>query len=130
WTAWQHLAGRMLEFNDIGYLERKNDYQATLALNYRTLEPWWRTVQTTSGPTLNLRRSLDGLTLWNELKWVETTQFKDFSWITFDLHGRGRYFDDRETGDGTALERAASAGGLIDIASDPRRQVTGGLTGT
>jgi hypothetical protein len=70
------------------------------------------------------------LTLWNEVKLVVGTDLTDFSWVNFDLHGRGRYFDDRETGDGTALERAATAGLLIDLGSDPRRQVTGGLTVT
>ena len=47
-SAWQYLTGRQLEFNDLGYLERKNDYQGNFALTYRTLDPWWRTLQTRS----------------------------------------------------------------------------------
>ena len=49
-----HRAGE-LEFNDIGYLERKNDYQGYFDLTYRTLEPWWMTRETTSGFQLNVR---------------------------------------------------------------------------
>ena len=46
WSFRQYLSGRKLEFNDVGYLERKNDYQGYLAVTYRTLQPWWRTIET------------------------------------------------------------------------------------
>ena len=36
-------------FNDLGYLERKNDLPA-LTLTYRTIEPWWNTVETQDQP--------------------------------------------------------------------------------
>src|SRR4029078_12428795 len=66
WSAWQHVAGRMLEFNALGYLERKNDYQAYLTLAYRTLDPWSITRETRTGLPANLREQLGGLTLWRE----------------------------------------------------------------
>jgi hypothetical protein len=128
WNVWQHLAGRMLEFNDVGYLERKNDYQGYASFFYRTLTPWWWTRDTTSGLKVNVRRRLDGLTLWNEIKVATQVSLTNFSWFYLDLHGRGHFFDDRETGDGTALERAPSAGVNFDVGSDPRRQLTAGLT--
>ncbi|HET6279407.1 MAG TPA: DUF5916 domain-containing protein, partial [Polyangia bacterium] len=40
-----------------------------------------------------------------------------------DAHYFGAIFDDRETGDGTALERAAQLGATLSISSDPRRRV-------
>ncbi|HMC94496.1 MAG TPA: DUF5916 domain-containing protein [Polyangia bacterium] len=40
WNGWQYLSGRQLEFNDLGYLERKGDYQGYFNLTYRTLQPW------------------------------------------------------------------------------------------
>jgi len=128
WSGWQHLAGRTLEFNDVGFLERKNDYQGYFTLFYRRLTPWWRMLDSQSGIRFNVRRRLDGLVLWNEIKLVTQFDLTDFSWFYLDLHGRGRYFDDREAGDGTALERAASAGVATDMGSDPRRPLTAGLT--
>ncbi|HXU01081.1 MAG TPA: DUF5916 domain-containing protein, partial [Polyangia bacterium] len=130
WSAWQHLAGRQLEFNDVGYLERKNDYQANLALYYRTLTPWWRTLETISGLVVNVRRSLDGLPLWNEVKLGTQHSMNNFWRFYFDVHGRSAFFDDRETGDGTALERAASAGVAGEIATDARLPLTVFLAST
>jgi len=127
WLAslWQHLAGRELEFNDLGYLERKNDYQGYLALTYRTLQPWWRTAGTRTTLQLNVREALDGLDLWREAKLATAWTLASFWSFYADLHVRGAYFDDRETGDGTALEHASSTGVAVEIDSDPRRRVTG-----
>ena len=47
WSVWQYLIGAQLEFNDLGYLERKNDYQALLRRSRTgTLKPWWHTLET------------------------------------------------------------------------------------
>ena len=75
--------GARLEFNDIGYLERKNDYQASLALTYRTLDPWWHTRETATALQVNVRRSLAGLTLWNEVKLVPQFGATNFWWFYF-----------------------------------------------
>ena len=127
WNVWQFLSGRTLEFNDVGYLERKNDYQASAALTYRTLQPWWRTLETATTLRLNVRETLDGLNLWNELRLSTWSSIPSFWAFYLDAHARGPYFDDRETGDGTALERPAAAGLTGDFASDPRRRLTGGM---
>jgi hypothetical protein len=128
WSAWQHVAGRRMDFNDVGFLERKNDYQAYLALRYRTLEPRWRTAETTTSLGLNFRTTLDGIRLWNELL-LGTYAILTSFWTAYaNLHGRGAFFDDRETGDGTALERPASAGVTTEIGSDPRRPLTAWLS--
>jgi len=124
WNAWQHLAGRTLEFNDLGYLERKNDYQAYLSLSYRTLDPWWRTRETSTALQVNLRETLDGLNLWREIRLATSANLTSFWALYFNVHARGAYFDDRETGDGTALERAATAGVSAEVASDPRLPLT------
>ncbi|HEY7376070.1 MAG TPA: DUF5916 domain-containing protein [Polyangia bacterium] len=124
WNAWQHLAGRTLEFNDLGYLERKNDYQAYLSLSYRTLDPWRATRETSTALQVNLRETLDGLNLWREIRLAGSANLTSFWSLYFNVHGRGAYFDDRETGDGTALERAASAGVSTEISSDPRLPFT------
>jgi hypothetical protein len=124
WSAWQHVAGRRLEFNDLGYLERKNDYQFYPTLAYRTLDPWWITRETWTALQFNMRESLGGLNLWRELRLATSETFTNFWSCYFNVHGRAAYFDDRETGDGTALERPASAGISADVASDPRQALT------
>ncbi len=48
WSSWQHVSGRMLEFNDVGYLERKNDWQSYWALRYRTLAATRFTAETST----------------------------------------------------------------------------------
>jgi hypothetical protein len=128
WSAWQHLTTREMEFNDLGYLERKNDYQGYFALAYRTLHPWWRTLETRTVLELNLRETLDGIDLWRELMLNTTWTFTHFSTAYLEGHVRGAFFDDREVGDGSALERAAQAGIVVGISTDPRRRVTGVLS--
>ncbi|HVV48117.1 MAG TPA: DUF5916 domain-containing protein, partial [Polyangia bacterium] len=124
WSAWQHLTSRELEFNDLGYLERKNDYQGYFAATYRTLHPWWRTLETRTILELNLRQTLDGIDLWRELQLNTTWTLKHFWSVYLEGHARGAYFDDREMGDGSALQHAATLGVVAGVSSDPRRRVT------
>jgi Domain of unknown function (DUF5916)/Carbohydrate family 9 binding domain-like len=124
WSAWQHLTGRELEFNDLGYLERKNDYQGYFNVGYRTLHPWWVTRETTTGFQLNLRQTLDGVRLWRGIALTTTWTLRNFWWVYFELNLRDRYADDREMGDGSALQYPASGGGIATVSTDPRRRVT------
>jgi Domain of unknown function (DUF5916) len=129
WSAWQHVAGRELEFNDLGYLERKNDYQGYFNLAYRTASPWWRTVETRTTLQLGARETLDGTNLWNAVELNTWWNLASFWSFYVEVHYRGPHFDDRETGDGAALERAGLIGVEASIASDPRRRVTGWIFG-
>jgi hypothetical protein len=124
WGAWQHLSGRQLEFNDLGYLERKNDYQAYVDVAYRTLEPWRGTRETRTTLQLQARETLDGINLWNAVElntWFNLSSFWSFY---VEAHYRGAHFDDREMGDGAALQRAGLVGVEVSVASDPRRRIT------
>jgi len=129
WSAWQHLTGRQLEFNDLGYLERKNDYQGYFTLTYRTLSPWRRTRETRSNLEVNVRQTLDGVNLWRELLANTTVTFTNFWSLALEVHGRADYYDDREMGDGSALQRPGSLGLYLSAATDPRRRVIGSVTG-
>jgi hypothetical protein len=129
WNAWQHLTGRELEFNDLGYLERKNDYQGYFNLAYRTLEPWWVTRETTSGFQYNVRETLDGVRLWQGIALTTSWTLHNFWSFYFEANLRGRYADDREMGDGSALQFPASGGAIASLSTDPRRRVTFGWSG-
>jgi hypothetical protein len=124
WSAWQHLTGRELEFNDLGYLERKNDYQGYFNVGYRTLHPWWATLETTTSFLLNTRETLDGVRLWRGIALTTTWTLRNFWWVYFELNWRARYADDREMGDGSALQYPASGGSIATLSTDPRRRVT------
>jgi hypothetical protein len=128
WSAWQYLSGRQLEFNDAGYLERKDDYQAYLNLSYRTLHPWWKTLETTTFAQFNRRETLDGIDLWNEISLNTAWTLRGFWSFFFGVHARGAYYDDREMGDGSALEHAGNLGALATLASDPRHRGVGELS--
>ena len=114
---WQHLAGRQLEFNDVGYLERKNDYQGYLTLAYRTLYPWWRTVETRTSLQVNLRRTLDGLNLWNEIRLAASANLRQLLVVLFQ---RPRCAARTTTTARRATDGAAAA-------SSGRRQRRGGF---
>ncbi len=124
WSAWQHLSGRQLEFNDLGYLERKDDYQGYFNLAYRTLHPWWVARETNTAFQLNLRETLDGIPLWNGIALDTSWTLRNFWSVYLELNLRGRYDDDREMGDGSALQYPASGGAVVTVSSDPRRRVT------
>jgi hypothetical protein len=125
WGGSQYLSGRQLEFNDLGYLERKNDYQGYFTLTYRTLERWWAAQETRTTLQLNLRETLDGINLWNALELNTWWNLNSFWSFYFEVHYRGAHFDDREMGDGSALERAGLIGVEGSLNSDPRRRVSG-----
>ena len=129
WSFDHQISGRQLEFNDLGYLERKNDYLGAASLTYRTIEPWWKTVETHTTLQADYRRTLDGIDLANGVAFAEFWQLSNFWGVLAQADYRGPWHDDREMGDGTALERAARVGGEASLVGDPRRRVLWSLYG-
>jgi hypothetical protein len=129
WSLYQQVSGRQLELNDLGYLDRKNDFQGAASLTYRTIEPWWKTVETRTTWRADLRRTLDGLDLVRSTSLTSWWQLSGFWAVSVSLIGRAAVFDDREMGDGTALQRAGRWGGTLAFSGDPRRRVLWSLSG-
>ncbi|HTA19233.1 MAG TPA: DUF5916 domain-containing protein [Polyangia bacterium] len=129
WSLDQQISGRQLEFNDLGYLDRKNDYLAMASLTYRTIEPWRRTVETHTTLQADWRRTLDGIDLTSGAAASEYWQLTNFWGVTVQADYRAPYHDDREMGDGTALQRAARWGGEASLSGNPRRRVLWSLYG-
>ena len=128
-TLSEAFSGRQLDYNDLGYLDRKNDTLAYADLTYRTLDPWWRTTDTNTTLAVSHRQTLDGIRLEDNLRLSTFATFTSFWAANFTLYYRAAHFDDRETGDGTALERAALAGAELWVASDSRRLFVGSFWG-
>jgi hypothetical protein len=129
WSASEQLSGRQLEYNDLGYLDRKNDTSGTFGLTYRTVEPWWKTIETRTTLQAYVRRTLDGVDLANQLLLATYVILPNFWTLSADAVTKGSTHDDREIGDGTALQRASRVGGDLALASDPRRRFSWSLAG-
>jgi hypothetical protein len=116
--------GRKLDYNDLGYMYRQNLHHVFLDAYYRTLDPWWRTLETKSGIELYDRENLDGLKLARGYQINTHGKFTNFWSYFVELHYREAHFDDREIGDGTALERDGLIGLELSLHTDPRRRVS------
>jgi hypothetical protein len=122
WSFDHQLSGRQLEYNDLGYLDRKNDYLAKVSLQYQTLEPWRNTIETHTTLSGDYRITLDGIDLPRELILNETMILMNYWTVAAQAEVHGAWHDDREFGDGRALERAARVGGAVYLNGDPRRR--------
>ncbi|MFO0677539.1 MAG: DUF5916 domain-containing protein [Polyangiaceae bacterium] len=113
--------GRKLDFNDVGYMRRQNVHEVDARLEYRTLEPVWKSLETHTRFETVYRQNVDGLRLHHGFG-LNTYWKLDNFWDVYAevYHHRSRY-DDREIGDGTALERGAFTGVGVAASTDPRK---------
>ena len=116
-------AGRALNYNDLGYMQRQNVQTLQASVGWRTLEPGQYTVDSTSALVASGSRNLSGLDLGQNYELNTRLHLLDFSTVVVAADYAPTRFDDREVGDGTALERAGYLGGRIEYDSDPRRSV-------
>jgi hypothetical protein len=121
----QAFSGRQLDYNDAGYLDRKNDYNAYADVSYRTLESWHGTTDTITTLAVSHRQTLKGLSLGDNVRLYGGATFQNFWAASATLYYHSAFFDDRETKDGTALERASLFGAELWVGADSRRKVTG-----
>lgn len=116
--------GRKLDYNDLGYMIRQNHVRVGAYAEYRTLEPFGGVLETHTSLLGYGENNLDGLALGRGLLLTENVVLQS-RW-TFTLGGylSFAHFDDREVGDGTALERATLRGAVQAVASDPTRPLS------
>ncbi|MFO0755658.1 MAG: DUF5916 domain-containing protein [Byssovorax sp.] len=119
--------GRTLDYNDLGFMQRQNLHRFYGSVEYRTVKPWASTLETHTGVEYGERDNLDFQNQSRSLGLFEFTKFKNFWSIFAYLNWRPAHFDDREMGDGAALERAASYAFEIYGQTDPRKRVDGEL---
>jgi hypothetical protein len=123
WSAEYTGAGRQLDYNDLGYMQRQNVQTLQATLGWRTLEPGRHTVDTNSTLVISDSRNMSWLDLGQGYELNTRLHLLDFSSVFLAADYAPARFDDREVGDGTALERAAYVGGKVEYDSDPRRAV-------
>ncbi len=115
------------DYNDLGFMKRQNVHDAKARIGFRNLAPFGRTLETTTAMEALATNNLDGLALGRSLALKNFTLFDNFWGLFTELHARPSHFDDREVGDGAALERTALLGGEVYFFSDSRKRVNGEL---
>jgi hypothetical protein len=124
---WTTLCARKFQLDDVGYNERSNRLSGGGELVFRTLEPWRKTLESSLRLEAWGVNSTEGVNLGRTLQVDGRVTFTNFWTLWTRVHYRPAYFDDREVGDGAALERAGLVGHELLITSDPRARITGHL---
>jgi hypothetical protein len=118
-NLWFQYAGRKLDYNDLGYSERSNHLTGAIELEYRVLQRWRGILESHARLSYFVQHTVAGLPamgngyyLW---LWAKLPNFWRFDTGIYYLPRR---FDDREVGDGTALERRWRIGPELSLTSD------------
>jgi hypothetical protein len=127
WGGAYEGEGQKLDFNDLGYMQRQNIHRFSGFLEYRTMNPWRSTIETHTRFDFYDRESLGGLNLGRGYALSTNLRFNNFWGFYAGVHYRPAYYDDRETGDGTALQHEGLFGLELRVSSDPRERVSGDL---
>ncbi len=114
---------RRFDIDDLGYLARANVHHIDAVVGAYSARPAGPFVETRTNLEFYYRQNMDGLVLPNGYQWNFGATTRGLWQIWSELHWRPAYFDDRELGDGRALQRSGRLGWEIEIASDPRRAV-------
>jgi hypothetical protein len=117
------VSSQKLDFNDLGYMQRQNQHHVYAGLEYRTTEAWGKTLESHWRVEWIERDSLAGLNLARMFQVWTQGKLKNFWGWWSEVHYRAPHFDDREVGDGTALERDGLVGFEIGVNSDARKRV-------
>jgi len=120
WSAEYTGAGRLLEYNDVGYMARQNLHVLKASLGWRQLDPGAYTLEKGAAFEVTENRNMSGLDLGQLYELNGRVKLRNFSSILLAADFAPPRFDDREVGDGTALERGQYFGGRLELASDPR----------
>jgi hypothetical protein len=122
WT-WFGNAARKVDFNDLGFMWRQNVRYAGGGMEYKTLDPWWETLETHTGFEVSAADNLAGLNIGRNGNVYTGWKFSNFWEARAQAGMNARRYDDREVGDGTALERDRQVWGRLRLISDPRAKV-------
>ncbi len=116
---------RRFDIDDLGYLPRANLHHGWLDLEAYTARTYGPLIESRARLELYWRRNLDGLALPSGYQWNVSGTTKGMWHGFLEVHWRPGYFDDRELGDGRALQRAGRLGLELEGRTDTRRSVVG-----
>jgi hypothetical protein len=124
WSANYTGIGRKVDYNDVGYMQRQNLHNAAVSVQWRNLEPWRKTLETSFYLDLVETDTLDGLNQERSIYFGNFTRFVNFWNMFVGVQLTAAKYDDREVGDGTALERAGLFGTSAFLQTDQRKNVS------
>lgn len=113
--------GRWLTFNDLGFMPRQNLHEVKAGLELRTLEPGPVTLERHLRLDVTTDHNLDGLDLGTLVEFGGALRLRNFWTLHLSAEASPARFDDREVGDGTALQRALFVGSKGGVSTDPLR---------
>lgn len=116
--------GRKLDYDDLGYNQRSNDYRWRVDAEWRDLKPWRGFIERHARFEYFGRTNLDGLWIGSGYQANVSWTFANFWQVFTEVHWRPTYYDDREVGDGTALQRAGLVGYELELDSNPAKPVS------
>jgi uncharacterized protein DUF5916 len=119
--------GRRFDANDAGYLERANMHDLSENLELRDVRPGHFLNEVRARVELFQRFNLDGLDLARGWQLNTSGKLRNFWQYFVEIHYREAHFDDREVGDGTALERDGLIGLEVNLSTDPRAALVVGF---
>jgi hypothetical protein len=129
WHGWFARDTADLEVNDLGYLDRANVIGVGARLAYRSLHPWEGTLETLSDVESIILYNDRGLPVYNTVDLRTEAKLASFWKVNVGLAWHAPIFEDREVGDGTALERAGRMLATLRVESDRREPVAAHLAG-
>jgi hypothetical protein len=116
--------GRTLEYDDLGYNQRANDYRLRFGVEWRDMKPWRFLRDRHLRFDYGERWSTDGLPIGTYFGVSQYGTFTNFWNYWTQIFFNPAYYDDREIGDGTALARGNRAGFELSLASNPAKPVS------
>jgi hypothetical protein len=115
---------RTLDVNDLGFDRRANNWRWRIDLEYRELKPWWFFLETHVRFEYFARYNIDGVNIGSGYQLNLEGKLDNRWWFFTEVHWRPKWFDDREVGDGTALQRAGLMGYELEMTSNPTKLVS------
>lgn len=112
--------GRHLDYNDLGYMNRQNLMQADGYIEYRTLKTWRKLMETRSRIEFVAKANLDGTSLGQSIAVNTWLKFTNFWRLSAEVNLANNYFDDRELGNGGALQRSGHIAMQLALAREAR----------
>jgi hypothetical protein len=119
------MHGRTTDYNDLGYMARQNLHRGEANVELHSLDPWGPTLETRASLLYREHDNLDGLNLTRNIALATFTRFTNFWGVFAEAHYFAPHFDDREMGDGAALERPGLFGFELFFSTDSRKLLTG-----
>jgi hypothetical protein len=117
---------KRFDIDDLGYLARNNVQHLQVEGELFSAKPAGPFIEERMRVETYFRRNLDGLVLPSGYQWNVGATTRNLWQLWMELHWRPAYFDDRELGDGRALQRSGALGLEVEFSTDPRRSIVAG----